>query len=246
MPNWYCVLCRYRELSRVEPTLCERCGGTNCFGLEETVDFRSQSKSADEWLKHAAFNRVPTGDSILDKLLMGGIVEGATVLLWGKGGSGKSRLALRWSSHIGTSQIWSLEMAGALTAFSAQSAGADMSKLIIEEQITPMSELYKVIVLDSLSELPPETGQRLCAELKTWAKRTKTIVFVIVHITKGGEYAGRGWIRHWPDYEFRVSQARKVAGTRVSVLKSRFSPLGDVVVPLVAKESQSTPPRETP
>lgn len=235
--QWSCILCRYREHSSHQPTLCDRCGALDSYAadIEEPVIL----PTATELLQRGKFHRLETGDVNLDNLLLGGIVAGSTVMLWGRGGSGKSRVALRWASFMGQSLVLSLEMADSLCAHSANSAGAIIENLDISELVIAPSVQHRTIILDSLSELPENEGKALAVRLKQWAKDTKGIVFLIVHMTKSGEYAGRNWIRHWPDYELRVSQAKKVQGARVSVLKSRYSPLDSVVVPLVKPRQES-------
>lgn len=233
---WACVLCDYRESSRVEPKLCGRCGATDTYSsLEIEV---KKPRRARELLNSTHYERVSTGDENLDILLQGGFVRGHTVLVWGKGGSGKSRITLRWASKMpGLAGVVSLEMADSLTAFAADSAGADIDNLDISETVVDFDP-YRTIVFDSISVIPDKQAAEVCASLTTWAKKTGGLAFVICHITKAGDLAGRGWLEHWPDYVLRVSQARKVRGARIRVMKSRFSPCESCVVPLV----RETPP----
>lgn len=233
--QWACVLCRTREQSTLEPTLCDRCGALNTFAREQATD---SIESATELLKRSEFPKATTGDTNLDGLLEGGLVKPSTVIVWGRGGSGKSRVTLRWASGLSQALdsralIMSLEMASPLCAFTAQSAGADISRLDISESIVEPSRDHRVIVLDSLTILSDDQAKLVAAKLKSWTEATGGIALVIVQVLKSGEYAGRGWVRHWPDYEFRTSPAKKVKGARVSVLKSRYCPLDSVVVPLV-------------
>lgn len=235
--QWACVICEYREACTVEPKLCGRCGACDTFApLELEV---KKPRRARELLNSTHYERIPTGDANLDILLEGGFVRGHTVLVWGKGGSGKSRVCLRWASMMpGLAGVISLEMADSLAAFAADSAGADIDNLDISETLLTPTPAYRTLVLDSISVMPDKQAASVCAELTTWAKQTGGIAFVICHITKGGDLAGRGWLEHWPDYVLRVSQARKVRGARIRVMKSRFSPCETCVVPLVGE----TPP----
>ncbi len=73
--------------------------------------------------------RLATGDAALDKLLGGGWFAGESVLIHGPRGSGKSRLSLRWASHLGPALVVCLERAPQLTREVAQGAGAALRGL---------------------------------------------------------------------------------------------------------------------
>jgi predicted ATP-dependent serine protease len=145
---------------------------------------------------------------------------------------------------MGQADIWSLEMAKELTALSAQSAGADIDTLHISETIVKPRAQARVVVLDSLSELSDNAGRETAAALLDWTRAYGGIAILIVQVTKDENYAGRGWIKHWPDYVIKVSRAHKKPGhAKISLLKSRYSMLGDAIVPLGA--GQIVPPRQS-
>lgn len=249
MAQWQCVFCSYSERSSLEPLLCERCGGTECFAVQDITD--KPLIGAREALQNADFPKVSCGDSNIDALVSGGFVSsgrtgrpvGSRVMIYGGAGAGKSRIAFRWASKIGNGDIWSLEMAKELTALTAQSAGADIDSLHISETVTKPRAHTRAIVLDSLSELSDNAARETAAALLEWTKTSGGVAILIVQVTKDENYAGRGWIKHWPDYVFKVAKARKLPGhARVSLLKSRYSGLGETTVPLVMAHHQVSLP----
>jgi predicted ATP-dependent serine protease len=228
--KWQCAICEATERGGVRPTLCD-CGATYSFlplVTESAGSFRRASEiDATPKPKHA------TGDKELDALMGGGFPNGARVLLWGRGGSGKTRCALRWATHIGTTAAYSLEMAEEDFVTSARQAGAKVARLLVnrDEQADP-PRAARCVVYDSISEAK-DPGPVL-ERLKTWASKTGGIVFLICHATKAGQYKGPSTLQHFGEAEMQVSASRSKPGSaRVRINKSRFCQLGRAVVPLV-------------
>ncbi len=227
--KWNCALCDRSVTARVRPTLCD-CGGVDCFLVVAAVEsaFKSAAEVSNEILK-----RYPTGDATLDALTLGGIPAKARILVWGRGGSGKSRCALRWATRIGRTACVSLEMTEADCKRCALEAGGKLSNLLIStDEAADLPRGVRCIVYDSISEAKDPT---LALErLKAWATRTSGLVFVVCHATKAGQFRGPSTLQHWGEAEFKVSASKSQKGhARVRVLKSRFCPGGAVTVPLV-------------
>lgn len=236
---WKCNACEATDDAAIAPTLCARCGT-----LDSYEEARVHAVPARELLAVERV-RVPTGDPAFDSLLLGGIVRGGRVVLFGKPGGGKSRLALRWSSRLGNVVVLSLEMASDITASSAQSAGADVERLSIVESVDGFERLAKAqrakaIVLDSVTEYADARGWKdaraLLDRLRAWADSTGGIALAVSQATKAGDYSGPRMVGHWPDYVIRVGR-RKDGRARVTIAKSRFCPVGSCVLPIA-----ETPP----
>lgn len=176
--------------------------------------------------------KIATGEEEVDDLLEGGFVRGTRVLIWGRGGSGKSRLAMRWASATVNAVYISLEMFEPIAAHAARSAGANPKRLFITESFSRFRKNARemgaeIVVLDSISVVPREQQKSLLSDLKRWAEQTGGVAIVICHQNKRGLYAGSHVIQHWGDLEIFL-KAGKTRSTLVEVLKSRSCPLGVV------------------
>lgn len=235
---WTCTNCDETTTGAIAPALCEVCGALDSF--EATIENSlSRAVPATSLLNHT-FKRIPSGDKDLDELLAGGFAQGTRVLAWGRGGCGKSRATLRWSSKLGKTLALSLEMHPALTAQSALGAGAELDALHIIDtyehfEAEARAHRARVTLLDSISDGVPRDQQlSVLQRLKVWAESTGGIAIVICHANKRGSYAGRTWLEHWPEYLLKFAAEDQAPGfARVSVKKSRFCPKGSALVPIV-------------
>lgn len=217
--KWTCVLCESSIHSIVKPELCGNCGGVRSFAnVAAEVPYKRASEIKPSFVK-----RYSTGIGELDTALGGGIPAGSTIMLWGRGGSGKSRSALRIGTQLGQCLCVSIEMTEELCTATAASAGGNIEKLFItrDESTALPGRGVRCVVWDSISRTVKQ--EEALVRLEAWAKRTGGVVLLVCHATKGGEYRGPSTLQHWPDAEIRFSQARARPGhARVRVLKSRF------------------------
>ncbi len=217
--KWTCVICTHNASSTIRPELCSACGGIRSFAkVEQATAFR---RAVD--IQTKTVKRYSTSVGELDTALAGGIPAGATLLLWGRGGAGKSRGALRIGTQLGRCLCVSLEMTDELCRDTAASAGANLSQLYIErdEAIELPTRGFWCVVWDSISRTRDQDGT--LTRLEAWAKRTGGIAIVVCHATKAGDFRGPSTLQHWPDAEIRMQQARSKRGmARARVLKSRF------------------------
>ena len=228
--RWQCVVCERVKRSSVKPELCD-CGALQTFlpVATEASAFKAAATISEE-----AQQRHPTGDRELDALMLGGIPNSARLLVWGRGGSGKSRCALRWATHIGPTACYSLEMPEDLCKRTAREAGGKLKRLrITRDELADVPSGARCVVYDSISEAqhPTEALERL----KRWATKTGGIVFLVCHANKEGDYRGPSTLQHWPEAELELVGSLDNPGvTQVHVRKSRFCPKGSASAPLVA------------
>jgi predicted ATP-dependent serine protease len=186
--------------------------------------------------------RFETGDSELDTVLLGGFVKPSASTLFGRGGTGKSRSAIRWATHLGTALLVSLEMPRDLAVYSAKSARANLSNLYVTDsendwQDEAAKRKASIVIYDSFHYSQKQKVIRgtkvpiLCYELEQWAKANNGIVFLICHSNKRNEVSGTTFVEHWPDYLFKFAK-HGATEAKVTIPKARYCPSGSAIVTL--------------
>lgn len=237
--QWICLGCKAVDDARVPPALCPRCGSVDSYTEPEGRPQKLPAKvvHAPE-LRHSETCRRRTHDLELDGLLGGGFALGSWAGLWGRAGSGKSRLALRWLTHMGRTLWVSNEMPEDLVYLTATSAGAVLENLYIGTDIEP-GELAahcrehhcNFVGFDSISELSDGDGAELLEQMQFWSCGGPRFGIVICHETKDGQYRGPSTFGHAPDYLIRTAPEPPFA--QVSIEKSRYCAVGSVLCELV-------------
>ncbi len=201
-------------------------------------------------VKTEAEPRVKTGLNEMDRVLGGGLVKGSAVLIGGDPGIGKSTLLLQVISNL-SHQQQTLYITGEESAQQV-SMRAQRLQLTVDqvdvltetslERILASARQHKpeVMVIDSIqtvySELlqsaPGSVAQvRECAaQLVRFAKRTKTAVFLVGHVTKEGALAGPRVLEHMVD---SVLYFEGDPGSRFRVIraiKNRFGAVNELGV----------------
>jgi DNA repair protein RadA/Sms len=219
---------------------CPACGEWNA--LESAVRPRSgyAGEVSGQRLTEVA-DEVPdrrsTGISELDRVLGGGLVSGAVVLIGGDPGIGKSTLLLQaavssggMSGTVYVSGEESLQQ----IALRARRLGIDPDCVTVfaatrVEQIIQLARQDKpaCLIVDSVQtvftdQLPSAPGSvnqlRECtAQLVRMAKETGTAVILVGHVTKEGQIAGPRVLEHMVD---AVLYFENETGSRYRVLRS--------------------------
>ncbi|MFB3785053.1 MAG: DNA repair protein RadA [bacterium] len=210
---------------------CSQCGEWNTLveevprpaGAREEVLRAAPGASHAESLAtiHVAENqRYATGLAEVDRVLGGGILPGAAILLGGEPGIGKSTLLLQAADQIAARYGRVLYISGeespAQIKLRAQRLGARSPELFVkadnqlERMIAEIRALQPFLaIVDSIqtaawSELtsaPGSVGQvRDCtALLVRLAKETATPIVLVGHVTKDGNIAGPRMLEHLVD-----------------------------------------------
>lgn len=173
-------------------------------------------------VKNEEFIRFSSGESELDIVLGGGIVQGGLYLVGGSPGVGKSTLLLKISSNLASANKKILyvsgEESGAQIKMRATRLGALSPNLFLLNEIKLESILasvhlgeqkFEMIVIDSIQTLysekvtssPGSVSQvrEVTFELMRLAKDLGIAVFIIGHITKEGSIAGPRILEHMVD-----------------------------------------------
>ncbi|WP_147651444.1 DNA repair protein RadA [Vulcaniibacterium gelatinicum] len=206
-------------------------------------------------VRHAEEARVSTGIGEFDRVLGGGLVEGAVVLVGGDPGIGKSTLLLQALARMADARpgpaLDGLYVTGeeslAQVAGRAVRLGLPLDGLhaLAETGIERILEHAaqarpKVIVADSVQTLwtaqltaaPGSVSQvrESAARLVRYAKETGTAVFLVGHVTKEGGIAGPRVLEHMVD---AVLYFEGESGSRFRVLrafKNRFGAVNELGV----------------
>ena len=195
-------------------------------------------------------HRDSTGFDEFDRVLGGGLVPGAVVLLGGDPGVGKSTLLQQVSSHLAAelpvfyaTGEESLRQIGQRShRLGLKSSGmqllADTSIDNVLEQAA--SNAAKVLIIDSIqtmvsADLPSAPGSvvqlRECvSRLVQFAKQNEVAVFVIGHVTKDGTIAGPRVVEHMVDTVLYFENDPASRYTIIRSVKNRFGASGEIGV----------------
>lgn len=202
--------------------------------------------------------RVPIGIGELDRVLGGGLVPGAVILLGGEPGIGKSTLMLQAVAALATGPAGAR---GALYATGEESAAqvhlragrlgllagpaAERIRILAEHDIGLIVEVATaeppaVLVVDSVQtatveELDGAAGsvgqvREATVRLMAFAKSTGTAVILAGHVTKDGTIAGPKTLEHLVDAVVNL-EGERYAGLRLlRASKNRFGSTEEVGV----------------
>jgi len=256
---------------------CRDCGGTNAKWLgqcphckawntlDETVAeaagpatrntrFQALAKSQPvttlSEIETAEIERTSTGQEELDRVLGGGIVEGAVVLIGGDPGIGKSTLLLQAVDAL-SAQMKVLyvtgEESGAQIALRSRRLGLGGQRVRVLAEI----QLEKIIaaidaeqpafcVIDSiqtvyseqLNSAPGSVAQvRECAAQLTRVAKTSGCAIVLVgHVTKEGALAGPRVLEHIVDTVLYFEGDTHSSYRLVRAIKNRFGAVNEIGV----------------
>lgn len=194
--------------------------------------------------------RTPTGLGEFDRVLGGGLVAGAVILIGGDPGIGKSTLLLQTlaslSDHVSVLYVTGEESAEqvALRAQRLEISGqaVDLLAEIRLEVITGalLERQPSVAVIDSIqtlysSELTAAPGSvsqvRECAaQLTRIAKQTGVTLVLIGHVTKDGALAGPRVLEHMVDTVLYFEGDTHSSFRLVRAIKNRFGAVNELGV----------------
>ena len=213
---------------------------------EVKVWSKSDSKQKVKALKVAEISiekeqRIPTYNQELDRVLGGGIVPGAIVLLGGEPGIGKSTLMLQLALSLKNCKTLyvSGEESDKQIKMRAERLGEGESDCYILTETNTQNIFTHIktvqpdlLVIDSIQTLhtqliessPGSISQirETAAELLRFAKETATPVILIGHITKDGNIAGPKILEHMVDVVLQFEGDRNHIYRILRAQKNRF------------------------
>lgn len=185
--------------------------------------------------------RIPSGSKELDRVLGGGIVPGAIMLIGGEPGIGKSTLMLQVALRMKDKQVVYIsgEESELQLNMRATRLGINNKHCYILTA-TDTATIFKhldelsprLVIIDSIQTLTSphiesSAGSvsqiRECAaEFQRYAKETSIPVFLIGHITKEGSLAGPKLLEHMVDTVLQFEGDHKHMYRIVRAVKNRF------------------------
>jgi DNA repair protein RadA/Sms len=191
----------------------------------------------------------PTGVDELDRVLGGGVVSGAVVLLAGEPGVGKSTLLLDVASHAASSARTVLYVTGEESAaqvrMRAERIGALRPRLLLTAETDLATVLghadavgpdllivdsVQTIASDAIDGAPGNVGQvrEVAASLIRVAKARSMATLLVGHVTKDGGIAGPRVLEHLVDVVCQFEGDRHSRLRMVRAVKNRFGPTDEV------------------
>jgi len=232
---------------------CPDCGGWNTFVEERQSKTTSRLRDIAEpvrlsEIKGSQDERIFTGIGEFDRVLGGGVVRGAVVLIGGDPGIGKSTLTLQSLNALskqGNVLYVSAEESPEQVKLRAERLGISSQSIILLpetslEGIISCSEKIEpcVVVIDSIQTIysadllsaPGSVGQiRECAtRLMFHAKKKNIPLFIIGHVTKEGAIAGPKVLEHIVDTVLYFEGERDSSFRILRAVKNRFGSTNEI------------------
>lgn len=209
---------------------CPSCGEWNTLS-EVTIAAAGSSVSAGKSSKRSRVTPLPelagddaahtyhsTGIAELDRVLGGGLVPGASILVGGEPGIGKSTLMLQMAAGVRRRSVLYVtgEESAHQVAARAKRLGLDGSSVdvVAESDVERILGILgtsrrDVVIVDSVQTLrsseagsvpgSPNQIKFGTFELSDWARERSATVFLVAHVTKEGSIAGPRTIEHMVD-----------------------------------------------
>jgi DNA repair protein RadA/Sms len=252
-PSYRCTECGWETAKWVG-----RCGECQAWGsVAEAAAPRGRTAAAPVTSPAVPIGQVPVEDSRsrtsgvpeLDRVLGGGLVPGAAVLLAGEPGVGKSTLLLEVAAQTARSGLRTLYVTGEESASQVR-LRADRTKgvhdllyLAAETDLgAVLSHINDVkpqlLVIDSVQTIgaadvdgvPGGVTQvkEVAAALVRVAKTQNIATVMVGHVTKDGSIAGPRVLEHLVDVVLHFEGERSSRLRMVRAVKNRFGPVDEV------------------
>jgi DNA repair protein RadA/Sms len=235
-----------------------RCGKCQAWGsVAESTAPRGLTAAAPVSTAAVPIGRVSTTESgfrasgvpELDRVLGGGLVPGAVILLAGEPGVGKSTLLLEVAAQTAKGRRRTLYVTGEESAsqvrLRADRTGAIQDELYLAAEtdlgavLTHIEEVRpELLVVDSVQTIgaadtdgvPGGVTQvkEVAAALVRMAKTRNITTMIVGHVTKDGSIAGPRVLEHLVDVVLHFEGDRDSRFRMVRAMKNRFGPVDEV------------------
>ena len=257
--SFQCTACGYENPRWMGK--CPECGAWNTMeevaAAPEAVLPKAYKQRGGTGSSAMPLKEIETGGQVytssglkeLDRVLGGGIVEGALMLVGGDPGIGKSTLLLQVCDHLSRSGKRVLYVSGEESArqikLRANRLNADQSDMIVltENAMDQVEEKLNAIqpdfcVIDSIQTMyRPEMGsapgsvsqvRESAAVLMRYAKTTGCAIFLVGHVTKEGSLAGPRVLEHMVDVVLYFEGDHQHEYRLLRAVKNRFGSVNEL------------------
>ncbi len=196
-----------------------------------------------------AVSHWPSGISEFDRVLGGGIVPGAVILLSGEPGVGKSTLLLEVASKAAAAKSRVLYVSGeesvSQVRLRAERTGALEAELFLAAETDLATILGQIdavkpdlVIIDSVQTMSsslsdgtagqPSQVREVASTLIRVAKDRDLPILLVGHVTKDGSIAGPRLLEHIVDVVCQFEGDRQTPLRFIRALKNRFGPTDEV------------------
>jgi len=216
------------------------------------IDHSKQIKTLkDIKVPEKFFNRMCLGVQVLDELFGGpdfpGLLPGSSILFTGMPGAGKSTAALQFADLLqknsGRNILYNVgEESDIMVTIRGNRIGVkgdfgisqidDVNDLIDACRDTGVEVLFQDSLQSLVDKTAPETmggkaiWKRVAKKLHKFAKSDDVAVWIIGHITKGGDFAGPMEIKHDVDVHAHIKLNPETMARQFQLTKNRWGPAG--------------------
>jgi DNA repair protein RadA/Sms len=191
-------------------------------------------------------SRIDTGDAELNRVLGGGIIPGALMLLGGEPGIGKSTLLLQIAITVGCKVLYvSGEESQRQIKIRSDRMDASSGQCYVLSETKTQNIFSQIenlapelVIIDSVQTLhtdyidnsPGSVSQikECTAEFIKFAKETHVPVFLVGHITKDGQIAGPKMLEHMVDVVLHFEGDRNHIYRILRTQKNRFGATSEI------------------
>jgi DNA repair protein RadA/Sms len=230
---------------------CPQCGSGS---LREAVAERERPRGVSpvSLVATAIEARATSGIPEVDRVLGGGVVPGAVMLLGGEPGVGKSTLLLQWASRMGLAAasptlLVSAEESPHQVAIRAERIGASGQSVMVSSETSVDAIVAEadrmrpaLLVVDSIQTVEvegssggaggPSQVREAASRLVGFGKRSGTPVMLIGHVTKDGSIAGPKLLEHMVDVVMYLEGDAEQGIRFLRSVKNRFGSVNEVGV----------------
>ncbi len=252
-PTYQCETCGHRSSKWMG--FCPQCGSQEALTPTTTAEAPVALDDINVVRATAstmtARDHMPTGLVEIDRVLGGGVVAGAVILVGGEPGIGKSTLLLqvadRVASTIGPVLVATAEESTHQVQMRARRVGIGSDDVLIAsvhdvDAIIALASQQKaaVVVVDSIQtvstlDIPGSAGgvsqvRDSAARLISFAKTSGTPVILVGHVTKDGTIAGPRTLEHMVDVVLYLEGEADAELRFVRSIKNRYGSVNEVGV----------------
>ena len=198
----------------------------------------------------AGDTHLPIGIGELDRVLGGGVITGAVILIGGDPGIGKSTLLLQALARVATDGVLrglyvTGEESPRQVVLRARRLGLSTAhlRLLAHTRVETIlqraaEEKAQILVIDSIQTVHTDILQSApggvaqvresAAQLVRYAKRTGTTLFLVGHVTKDGALAGPRVLEHMVDTVLYFESHDNTRFRAVRATKNRFGTVNEL------------------